>query len=208
VQIEAAAQHQALSGDTVGSMATGSSTLPLGTSAPAFSLPDASGSPWTLEQVARRRGTLVAFVCNHCPYVKHVAAEFGKAASRWTDAGIGVVGINSNDAAQYPEDRPERMIEQAKAWQWTFPYLVDADQSAALAYRAVCTPDFFLFDSGGALVYRGRFDASTPGNNVPLTGDELGAAVSALLAGEPISADQRPSVGCSIKWKPGNQPAW
>jgi peroxiredoxin len=187
--------------------ATGFTTLSLGTPAPAFSLPDATGNSWTLEQVSGPRGTLVAFVCNHCPYVKHVALHLGRAASRWLDAGVGVVGINSNDAEQYPEDRPERMVGQAEAWQWGFPYLVDAEQSAARAYGAVCTPDFFLFDGSGALVYRGRFDGSTPGNNVPLTGDELGAVVAALLAGEEISADQRPSVGCSIKWNPGNQPS-
>ncbi len=183
-------------------------TLPLGTPAPDFSLPDPAGTIWTLEQVSGPRGTLVAFVCNHCPYVKHVAHALGDAARRWVDAGIGVVGINSNDASQYPEDRPERMVEQAEAWKWSFPYLVDADQTAALAYKAACTPDFFLFDSSGALVYRGRFDGSTPGNNVPLTGEELDAAVSALVAGTPISTDQRPSVGCSIKWKPGNEPGW
>ena len=186
---------------------TGTSTLPLGTTAPAFSLPDATGTAWSFDQIAGQRGTLVAFVCNHCPYVKHVAVDLGLAAKRWTDAGVGVVGINSNDAEQYPDDRPEVMVEQAQAWGWTFPYLVDADQTAALAYRAVCTPDFFLFDAAGSLVYRGRLDGSTPGNNVPLTGDELDAAVTALLGGEPISSDQRPSVGCSIKWKPGNEPS-
>jgi peroxiredoxin len=187
---------------------TASSTLPLGTSAPDFALPDAQGSSWTLEQVSGSRGTLVVFACNHCPYVRHVAAEFGKAAAGWVDAGVGVVAINSNDAEQYRDDRPERMIEQAKEWQWSFPYLVDAEQTAALAYRAVCTPDFFLFDADRRLVYRGRFDGSTPGNNVPLSGDELGAAITALLAGKPISAEQRPAVGCSIKWKPGINPGW
>jgi peroxiredoxin len=187
---------------------TGTSTLPLGSPAPDFSLPDPSGTIWTLDRVSGSRGTLVVFVCNHCPYVKHVAVALGDAARRWADDDIGVVGINSNDSAAYPEDRPELMVEQAEGWEWNFPYLVDAQQTAALAYRAVCTPDFFLFDSSGALVYRGRFDGSTPGNNVPLTGEELDAAVAALLAGEPISSDQRPSVGCSIKWKPGTEPGW
>jgi peroxiredoxin len=186
---------------------TGTMTLPLGTPAPAFSLPDATGTVWSLDQIAGPRGTLVAFVCNHCPYVKHVAGELAAAASRWQKAGVGVVGINSNDSEQYPDDRPEVMTEQAQAWGWTFPYLVDADQTAALAYRAACTPDFFLFDNTGSLVYRGRFDGSTPGNNVALTGDELDAAVTALVGGEAISSDQRPSVGCSIKWKPGNEPS-
>jgi peroxiredoxin len=187
---------------------TGLSTLPLGTPAPDFSLPDPSGTIWTLDQISGPRGTLVAFVCNHCPYVKHVAVTLGDAARRWVDNGIGVVGINSNDAASHPDDSPARMVEQAEAWKWSFPYLVDADQTAALAYRAACTPDFFLFDSSGVLVYRGRLDGSTPGNNVPLTGEELDAAVNALVAGQPISGDQRPSVGCSIKWKPGNEPTW
>jgi peroxiredoxin len=182
-------------------------TLPLGTQAPEFALPDPDGRIWTSAEVAGPLGTLVAFVCNHCPYVKHVAVDLGKAAAGWVDAGVGVVGINSNDAGSYPDDRPERMVEQKAAWGWTFPYLVDAEQTAARDHRAACTPDFFLFDSGGSLVYRGRFDGSTPGNNVPLTGEELDAAVRALVAGEPIGADQRPSVGCSIKWKPGNEPA-
>jgi peroxiredoxin len=188
-------------------MATiGTSTLPLGSPAPEFTLPGGDGAKRSLSELAGQRGTLVAFVCNHCPYVKHVATDFAAAASRWIDQGLGVVAINSNDAEQYPEDRPERMVDQAAAWGWTFPYLVDADQTAALAYGAACTPDFFLFDGDRRLVYRGRFDGSTPGNNVPLTGEELDAAVTALVGGEPISSDQRPSVGCSIKWKPGNEP--
>ena len=186
---------------------TGTSTLPLGSPAPDFTLPDAGGTDRSLSDLAGSRGTLVAFVCNHCPYVKHVATDLAAAAKRWVDEGVGVVAINSNDAEQYPDDRPERMVEQATSWGWTFPYLVDAEQTAALAYGAVCTPDFFLFDGGGVLVYRGRFDGSTPGNDVPLTGDELGAAVEALLTGTAQSTDQRPSVGCSIKWKPGNQPS-
>ncbi len=185
---------------------TESPTLPLGSTAPDFTLPDATGTNVTLSDLTGSRGTLVAFVCNHCPYVKHVAPEFAAAAQRWIGEGVGVVAINSNDAEQYPDDRPERMVEQAAAWGWTFPYLVDAEQSAARDYGAVCTPDFFLFDAAGTLVYRGRFDGSTPGNNVSLTGDELGAAVAALVAGEALSTDQRPSVGCSIKWKPGNEP--
>jgi thiol-disulfide isomerase/thioredoxin len=185
---------------------TGITTLPLGSQAPEFSLPDAAGAVWPLQQLAGSRGTLVAFVCNHCPYVKHVATDLGKAAQRWAGEGIGVVAINSNDAEQYPDDRPERMAEQVRAWGWGFPYLVDAEQTAATAYGAVCTPDFFLFDDAGTLVYRGRFDGSTPGNNVPLTGDELGSAVQALLDGAALSTDKRPSVGCSIKWKPGNEP--
>jgi peroxiredoxin len=185
---------------------TGTSTLPLGSPAPDFTLAGGDGTKRSLSELAGSRGTLIAFVCNHCPYVKHIATDFAAAAERWVDEGVGVVAINSNDAERYPEDRPERMVEQAAAWGWAFPYLVDADQTAALAYGAACTPDFFLFDETGSLVYRGRFDGSTPGNNVPLTGDELDTAVAALVSGDPISSDQRPSVGCSIKWKPGNEP--
>lgn len=183
-----------------------SPTLPLGSPAPEFTLPDATGTTVSLHDLAGSRGTLVAFVCNHCPYVKHVATEFAAAAQRWVESGVAVVAINSNDAEQYPDDSPEQMVERAAAWGWRFPYLVDADQTAALAYGAACTPDFFLFDDGATLVYHGRLDGSSPGNNIPLTGDELGAAVAALVAGEAITTDQRPSVGCSIKWKPGNQP--
>jgi peroxiredoxin len=182
--------------------------LPLGTEAPDFSLADPDGTTWTRDQVAGPHGLVVAFVCNHCPYVKHVAPTLAKAAARWTHAGVGVVGINSNDSTRYPEDAPDQMAEHARHWGWDFPYVVDGEQSAALAYRAACTPDFFLFDGDRRLVYRGRLDGATPGNNVPVTGDELDAAVSAMLAGEAVSADQRSSVGCSIKWKPGNEPGW
>jgi thiol-disulfide isomerase/thioredoxin len=182
--------------------------LPLGTEAPDFSLPDPDGTMWTRDQLAGPHGLLVAFVCNHCPYVRHVAPTLATAAARWKDAGVGVVGINSNDATRYPEDAPDRMAEHARDWGWDFPYVVDGEQAAALAYRAACTPDFFLFDDERRLVYRGRLDGATPGNDVPVTGDELDAAVSAMLSGAAVSTDQRPSVGCSIKWKPGNEPGW
>ena len=182
--------------------------LPLGTEAPDFSLADPDGTTWTRDQLAGPNGLLVAFVCNHCPYVRHVAPTLAEAAARWTDAGVGVVGINSNDSSRYPEDAPELMGEHARQWGWDFPYVVDTDQSAALAYRAACTPDFFLFDGDRRLVYRGRLDGATPGNGVPVTGDELDAAVTAMVDGDEVSADQRPSVGCSIKWKPGNEPGW
>lgn len=182
--------------------------LTLGTTAPDFALPDPDGAVWSLEQIEGQHGTLVAFVCNHCPFVRHIAVEFGQATSRWQESGIGVVGINSNDVTSHPDDRPEKMAEQAKAWGWTFPYLSDTDQSVAKAYRAACTPDFFLFDDSRSLVYRGRFDGATPGNNIAVTGEELDAAVRALLAGDPISSDQVPSIGCNIKWTPGNEPEW
>ncbi|MGH9139374.1 MAG: thioredoxin family protein [Acidimicrobiales bacterium] len=185
-----------------------STMLPLGSEAPAFTLPDPSGHLVSLEDVAGPEGTLVAFVCNHCPYVRHIATEIGRAAARWVDAGIGVVGINSNDADAYPDDRPEVMAKQAAEWGWSFPYLVDADQSVAIDYRAACTPDFFLFDSSRRLVYRGRFDSARPNNGQPITGEELDAAVQAVVAGEVPTDDQWPSLGCNIKWRPGNEPAW
>jgi len=189
-------------------VAVESTMLPLGTEALQFSLPDAAGKPWSLDDVAGQHGTLVAFVCNHCPYVRHIAPRLGVEAARWQADGIGVIAINSNDAASYPDDRPERMAVEAERWNWTFPYVVDEDQSVALAYRAACTPDFFLFDADRRLVYRGRFDAARPGNGEPVTGAELDAAVRAVITGGPMSSDQWPSIGCNIKWKPGNSPPW
>jgi peroxiredoxin len=180
--------------------------VPLGTRAPAFELPAPDGSTWTFDRVAGPRGTLVAFVCNHCPYVRHIAGTLGALAAGWRQAGVGVIGINSNDPDAYPDEVPARMAEQATEWRWTFPYVSDPDQRAALAYRAVCTPDFFLFDANQALVYRGRFDAARPGNGVPVTGDELADAVASVLSGEPVDVGQLASMGCSIKWKPGNEP--
>lgn len=182
--------------------------VPLGSPAPAFTLPDPSGRPWSLADAAGERGTLIAFVCNHCPYVKHIAREFAVAASRWNAQGVAVAAVNSNDADAYPDDRPEQMAEQAADWGWEFPYLVDADQTVAREYRAACTPDFFLYDSSLRLVYRGRFDGSTPGNDVAITGEELDAAVQALLRGEQPAGEQTPSIGCNIKWRPGNVPPW
>jgi peroxiredoxin len=185
-----------------------STMVPLGTTAPPFELPDPDGVTWTLDRVAGPRGTLVAFLCNHCPYVQHIAVALGAAAARWRQQGVGVVGINSNDPGAYPDEVPERMAANAAAWRWTFPYVSDPDQTAAHAYRAACTPDFFLFDADRRLVYRGRFDAARPGNGVPVTGDELDAAVASVIAGEEIEVGQLASIGCNIKWKPGNEPAW
>jgi peroxiredoxin len=185
-----------------------STMVPLGTEAPAFELPDPEGVSWTVDRVAGPRGTLVAFLCNHCPFVGHIAVPLGAAAARWRQQRVGVIGINSNDPVSHPHEVPARMAESAAAWRWTFPYVSDPDQSAALAYRAACTPDFFLFDTGRRLVYRGRFDAARPGNGVPVTGDELEAAVSSVVAGEEIEIGQLPSIGCNIKWRPGNEPPW
>lgn len=185
-----------------------STMLSLGTHAPDFALPDPYGRIWSLDAVAGNTGTLVAFLCNHCPFVQYIALPLGTAAARWIEDGVSIIGINSNDIESHPEDRPETMAEYAKAWNWTFPYVSDMNQSVAQAYRAACTPDFFLFDSGRRLVYRGRFDGATPGNDTTVTGEELDNAVKALVAGSAIDSEQVPSLGCNIKWKSGNEPEW
>jgi peroxiredoxin len=180
--------------------------LPLGTQAPDFALPDTAGAVHALADAADAPAVLVAFLCNHCPYVVHVAPELGRLAAAWQTRGVAVFGINSNDAGAYPDDRPELMGPFAERHGWTFPYLVDASQAVGAAYRAACTPDFFLFDAGRSLVYRGRLDGSRPNSGVPVTGADLGAAIDAVLAGTPVTDDQWPSIGCSIKWRPGNEP--
>jgi peroxiredoxin len=177
--------------------------LPLGTQAPDFRLPEPDGSLHGPADVADAAGLLVVFLCNHCPYVKHVADGLGRLATGWMDDGLAVFGINPNDVDSYPDDAPELMPVFAAGHGWTFPYLYDESQRVAAAYGAACTPDFFLFDRDRALAYRGQMDASRPSNGVPVTGSDLDAAVRAVLSGEPVSGDQRPSVGCSIKWKPG-----
>lgn len=180
---------------------TPSTMLPLGTTAPAFKLPDTvSGRTLALADVRGPHGTLVMFICNHCPYVLHVNAELVRLANDYRPRGIGVVAISSNDVRAYPADAPERMTEVAREQGYPFAYLYDASQSAARAYDAACTPDFFLFDANDRLVYRGRLDDSTPGNKRPLTGADLRAALDALLAGTALPADQQPSMGCNIKW--------
>lgn len=189
-------------------MAVESTMVPLGTTAPDFTLPDPSGSSWSLAEAAGKHGTLVAFVCNHCPYVRHIAPALGVAAARWIEQGVAVLAVNPNDADRYPDDRPELMPAHAADWGWSFPYLHDAGQAVARAYRAACTPDFFLHDDAMQLVYRGRFDGSTPRNGVEVTGAELDAAVQALLTGTPQPAEQFASIGCSIKWRPGQEPPW
>lgn len=169
-------------------------------------LPDLTGTTIDLASYADGRPLLVAFVCNHCPYVKHVERVFGQVAAELIDAGLAVVAVCSNDAERYPDDAPEQLAAQAERAGWGFPYLIDADQSLALATGAVCTPDLFLYDAAGRLAYRGAFDGSTPGNGVELTGADLRAAAEAVLAGRPAPDDQRPSMGCGIKWRPGNEP--
>lgn len=180
--------------------------LPLGTKAPNFSLPDPDGKCVSLQDFNGAPALLVMFICNHCPYVKHVAYTVAKLASEYQQKGIGVVAINSNDVARYPADSPALMKEEVKRVGYTFPYLMDETQEVAKAYRAACTPDFYVFDRDQKLIYRGRLDGSMPGNNTPTTGSELRAALDAALAGKPAPADQKNSMGCNIKWKPGNEP--
>lgn len=185
---------------------TPSTMLPLGTAAPDFSLPDTSGKMVSLKDFEDKKILLVMFICNHCPFVKLVRDEIAALAREYQAKGAGVVGIMSNDAENYPEDSPEKMAEEARHAGYTFPYLYDADQQTAKAYRAACTPDFFLFDAARKLVYRGQFDDARPGNGKPVTGADLRAALDAILAGLEAPANQRPSIGCNIKWRPGNEP--
>jgi len=187
---------------------TPSTMLPLGTPAPSFRLPDPTGRLFALEDFAGAPALAVMFLCNHCPYVKHVADGVARFARDYAGRGLAVDAINPNDAARYPDDAPPRMAEEAARRGYGFPYLVDGGQAVAKAYRAACTPEFYLFDAERRLVYRGQFDGSRPGNAVPVTGTDLRAAVDALLAGREVGADQKPSVGCSIKWKPGAEPSY
>jgi peroxiredoxin len=183
--------------------------LDLGTPAPGFALPDTvSGRTVTLDEFAGSPVLLVAFLCNHCPYVKHLLDGFVAFAHELAPKGVAVVAISANDVASYPYDSPAEMQRIATVKGFTFPYLYDASQAVAKAYQAVCTPDFFLFDRERRLRYRGQFDASRPGSQVPVTGADLRAAAQALLQGREVPAQQVPSVGCSIKWKPGEKPGW
>ena len=186
--------------------ATPSTMPPLGMQAPDFTLPDHTGKSWSLEDFQGAQALLVAFICNHCPFVVHVRMEFGKFAREFQDRGLAVVGVASNDTGQYPQDGPEGMADEIRAGGYTFPYLFDESQEVAKAYQAACTPDFFLFDGQRRLVYRGQFDDSRPGSDVPVTGEDLRAAVEAVLSGGPGLEDQKSSIGCNIKWKPGNEP--
>ncbi len=180
--------------------------LPLGSRSPEFSLPDVHGESQTLEDVRGPKGMIVAFLCNHCPFVLHLAEELGVFAATCEAKGIGFVGINANDVSRYPADSPDKMLAMAAAHGWTFPYLYDESQAVAHAYHAACTPDFYVFDADLSLTYCGQFDDSRPKNGKPVTGDDLRCAVNAVLKSEPPLVKQRPSTGCSIKWKPGNEP--
>ena len=195
--------------------------LEVGTKAPDFSLVDTGGVWRTLADVQGERGLLVAFICNHCPFVLHLIDHFAASAIGWQARGLGVVAISSNDTAELPEDGAEFMPAFARERGFSFPYLHDADQQVALAYEAFCTPDFFVFDGDSKLFYAGQYDPSRPKidrpplpgapplrTDLPVTGEDLHRAIDALLSGEAPPANQRPSAGCSIKWKPENEPAW
>ena len=185
---------------------TPSTMLPLGTKAPNFSLPNIDGSTVSLGDFRGKPATLVIFMCNHCPYVKHVAEGLAQLARDYQAKGVGVVGISSNYVGTHPADSPEQMVREAEERGYTFPYLYDETQEAAKAYRAACTPDFYVFDKEQKLAYRGQMDDSRPGNGKPVTGADLRAALDAVLAGKPAPKDQKASIGCNIKWKPGNEP--
>jgi peroxiredoxin len=190
-------------------MAVTSTMLALGTEAPDFSLPDVvSGETVSLSDYANKTGVLVMFICNHCPYVKHVREELARLGRDYADSKLGIVAICANDSDTHPGDSPEAMKAEARTHGYVFPYLHDEEQSVAAAYTAMCTPDFFLFGPDRKLVYRGRLDGSRPDSGVPVTGEELRAAIDAVLNGDPVSDEQLPSMGCSIKWKSGKQPAY
>jgi peroxiredoxin len=178
----------------------------LGTPAPQFSLPATDGHQVSLADFADAPALLVIFLCNHCPFVKHIRTALAGLAKGWQERGVAVVGINSNDVESYPDDAPGRMAEEVRAAGYSFPYLYDETQAVAKAYRAACTPDFFLYDGERKLVYRGQLDDSRPDSGIPVTGRDLNAAIEAVLAGREVPADQKPSMGCNIKWKPGNEP--
>ena len=190
-------------------MAVTSTMLALGTAAPDFSLPDAvSGTVVSRDDFADDAALLVMFICNHCPYVKHIRHGLAALGRDYADKPVGIVAISANDTEQYPDDAPEAMAQEAADVGYTFPYLFDESQQVAAAYTAMCTPDFFLFGPDRKLVYRGRFDETRPNMPGTVTGADVRAALDAVLSGEPVPEDQYPSMGCSIKWKPGNVPAY
>jgi thiol-disulfide isomerase/thioredoxin len=188
---------------------TASTMLPLGTPAPDFSLPEpATGKTLFFHDFQSAPALLVMVICNHCPFVKHIRQGLIQFAQDYQAKGLAIVAISANDVANYPADSPERMAEEVNTFGYPFPYLYDETQAIAKAYRAACTPDFFLFDADRQLVYRGQFDGSRPGNSIPVTGADLRAAADAVLTGQPPPTDQKPSIGCNIKWKAGNEPGY
>ena len=178
-----------------------STMLPLGTVAPAFSLPATDGKTVGIDDFAEAELLLVAFICNHCPFVQHIRGGLAALGRDYQPRGVGMAAINSNDVEAYPEDGMEKMIEEAQRVGYTFPYLLDESQQVARAYQAACTPEFYLFDRQRKLIYRGQFDDSRPSNEAPVTGKDLRRALDAALAGEAVAAEQKPSMGCNIKWK-------
>jgi peroxiredoxin len=182
--------------------------LPLGTAAPDFRLPDTNGKMVSLSDFKEAPALLVVFMCNHCPYVKLIRSGLAQLGRDYQVRGVAVVAINSNDVANYPQDSPARMKVEAASAGYNFPYLFDETQAVAKSYHAACTPDLFLFDAAQRLVYRGQFDDARPGNGVAVTGKDLRAALEGVLSGKPLAKEQKPSVGCNIKWKPGNEPEY
>lgn len=183
--------------------------LAIGTPAPNFELPDPTGKNYQLGDFKDQSLLLVVFICNHCPFVVQLKSEFSAFVKEYADKGLATVAINSNDVENYPDDSPEKMLSDIKEFDYSFPYLIDESQEVAKAYRAACTPDFFLFNSDRKLIYRGRFDGASPGNNVKVTGNDLRRAVDLALKGDQVpEEEQTPSIGCNIKWKPGAAPAY
>ncbi len=189
-------------------VATESQMLALGTIAPSFTLHDPDGEQHSLDDSESADAHLVMFICNHCPFVKHVAAELALIGNDYASRGVAIYAINSNDVQTHPGDSAEAMKKETNDRGYTFPYLIDEDQAIAKLYRAACTPDFYIFDTDKKLVYRGQLDSSRPSNGIPVTGSDLRAALEAILADTAVPADQIPSIGCNIKWKPGNEPEW
>ena len=187
---------------------TPSTMLPLGTSAPAFSLPGVDGKTVSLDDFKNAPALLIMFICNHCPFVKHVADELANLGRDYQAKGAAVVAISSNDVVAHPDDAPDKMREEANRRGYTFPYLYDETQGVAKAYAAACTPDFYLFDKSHKLAYRGQLDESRPQSGIPVTGRDLRAALDAVLAGKPVNPEQRASLGCNIKWKAGSEPEY
>ena len=185
---------------------TASTMLPIGTKAPAFELVNVDGKTVRLSDFDGAPALLVMFICNHCPFVVHVAPELQRLAAAYQQKGVAVVGISANDVSTHPQDSPEQMVHEAEQRGYTFPYLYDDTQEVAAAYRAACTPDFFVFDSQQKLAYRGQMDSSRPDSGIPVTGEDLRRALDCVLAGQPVDQEQKPSIGCNIKWKSGSEP--
>ena len=187
---------------------TPSTMLPIGSKAPDFRLREPGGSTMTLADFQDAQALLVMFICNHCPYVKHVRHELARLGKEYQAKGVAVVAINSNDADAYPDDSPEMMAREKAEFGYMFPYLYDEDQEVAKSYQAACTPDFYLFDANRSLVYRGQLDGSRPGNSIPVTGADLRSALDLVLDDRPVPGGQKPSMGCNIKWRDGNEPKY